>query len=108
MVSKPTKNLRSNQTEAEKQLWKVLRAKRFQHLKFRRQVEIGPYIVDFVCHGKNVIIEVDGGQHASQQGADEIRTQFLESEGYRVLRFWNNEVQEDLDGVLEIISKDLK
>jgi len=70
---------------------------------FRRQALLGRYIVDFVCHGLKLIIEVDGGQHRKQRARDRARTRFLEGEGYRVLRFWNNEALRNIDGVLEMI-----
>jgi len=108
MTLSKTKTLRSNQTEAEKRLWKELRAKRYQGLKFRRQVAIGLYIADFVCHEKKLVIEVDGGQHANQVAADNQRTKFFEKDGYKVLRFWNNEVLENLEGVMKVIYINIK
>jgi len=95
--------LRQNQTEAEKKLWQVLSGKQMSGKKFCRQHAIGEYIVDFICVNENLIIELDGGQHASHIGYDEIRTAFLNSCGYRVLRFWNNEVLENIEGVVEHI-----
>ena len=80
-----------------------MRASRFQNLKFKRQKLIGNYIVDFVCLEQKLIIELDGGQHAEQIEYDKTRTNFLESEGYEVLRFWNNQVLHELEGVLEVI-----
>jgi very-short-patch-repair endonuclease len=74
---------------------------------FRRQVRLGRYIVDFVSHGLKLIIEIDGGQHAERTAADAKRTKFLELEGYRVLRFWNNEVLGNIDGVLEMIQNSI-
>ena len=97
------KSLRSNQTDAEMQLWYHLRAHRFMDLKFKRQKPIGAYIVDFVCIERKLILELDGGQHAENVGYDERRTKFLESEGYQVLRFWNNQVLQEMDSVLEVI-----
>ena len=97
------KTLRTNQTDAEIVLWYYLRAHRFFGLKFKRQKPIGSYIVDFVCLEQKLIIELDGGQHAEQVEADEKRTRFLESEGYKVLRFWNNQVLHEMEGVLEAI-----
>jgi very-short-patch-repair endonuclease len=89
-------------TDAERKLWLALRAHRLNGLSFRRQVPVGPYIVDFVCHDARLIVEVDGGQHADSV-ADQRRDAWLESAGYRVLRFWNNEVLGNLDGVLSQI-----
>ena len=99
------KELRSHQTEAENRMWYFLRAKRFGNLKFKRQQVIGPYIVDFVCYKKRLIIELDGGQHQFPEKIlyDLERTEFLEAEGFRVLRFWNHEVFLELDAVLEAI-----
>ena len=96
--------MRSEPTEAERKLWWHLRHRLTLHdSHFRRQVYLGRYIVDFVSHGLKLIVEVDGGQHAEQERRDAVRTRFLESEGYRVLRFWNNEVLGNVDGVLEMI-----
>ena len=102
------KSLRSNQTEAEKVLWYHLRAGRFLNLKFKRQKPIGSYIVDFVCLEQKLIIELDGGQHADKVDYDKKRTEFFESHGYRVLRFWNNDVLNNLESVLEEIKTYLK
>ena len=91
--------------EAERQLWWHLRYRlTVPGSHFRRQVRLGPYIVDFVCHALRIAIEIDGGQHAEQVERDARRTRFLEAHGYRVLRFWNNEVLANIDGVLELIN----
>ena len=92
-------------TEAEKRLWYFLRGHRFDALKFKRQHPIGPYIVDFAAASQRLIIELDGGQHDSQRNQDARRTAWLEREGYRVLRFWNNELFENLDAVLQAIGE---
>ena len=97
------KALRSNQTEAEQRLWYHLRAHRFVGLKFKRQKPIGRYIVDFVCLQHRLIIELDGGQHAEQVAYDQQRDAWLRSQGYTILRFWNNEVMQQLEDVLEQI-----
>jgi len=97
------KTLRTNQTEAEQRLWYHLRAHRFMDFKFKRQKPMGRYIVDFVCVERRLIIELDGGQHAEQVVYDQHRDAWLRSQGYTVLRFWNNEVMQQLDGVLEQI-----
>lgn len=97
------KALRSNQTEAEQRLWYHLRAHRFMGLKFKRQKPVGRYIVDFVCLEHRLIIELDGGQHAEQVVYDQHRDAWLRSQGYTVLRFWNNDVMQQLEGVLEQI-----
>jgi adenine-specific DNA-methyltransferase len=92
---------------AEKILWYYLRQKQIKNAKFRRQHIIGKYIVDFVCLPKRLIVEVDGGQQASQERYDAHRTRWLESQGFKVLRFWNNEVLANTELVLEIIVKHL-
>lgn len=97
------KTLRTQQTDAEQRLWYHLRAHRFMDVKFKRQKPLGRYIVDFVCLELRLIIEVDGGQHAEQVEYDQRRDAWLRSEGYTVLRFWNNEVMQQLEGVLEQI-----
>jgi very-short-patch-repair endonuclease len=98
------RHLRSEPTRAERKLWSRLRNRRFLGLKFKRQVPIDRFVADFVCLDAKLIIEVDGGQHAERAAADAQRTQMLESLGYVVLRFWNNEVLGNIDGVLEFIA----
>src|SRR5437588_12538507 len=93
------RRLRSNQTDAERKLWFALRDRRLGGYKFVRQEAIGPLIVDFVCREKLLVIEVDGGQH-SESKRDVRRDAYLTSEGYRVLRFWNNDVLTNHEGVL--------
>jgi very-short-patch-repair endonuclease len=92
-------------TEAEQILWTRLRARRFFGFKFRRQVPIGQYIVDFVCFNRRVVIELDGGGHgeAQQKQYDAVRTHWLESQRFRVVRFWNFELREDNDAIEELI-----
>lgn len=102
-VLRNAKTLRTNQTEAEQRLWYHLRAHRFMDLKFKRQKPMGRYIVDFVCVEQRLIVEIDGGQHAEQMEYDQRRDAWLRSQGYTVLRFWNNEVLQQLEGVLERI-----
>ena len=97
------RSLRENQTDAEGLLWHYLRHKQLDGHKFRRQQPIGPYIVDFACMPRKVIVELDGGQHAERRTHDERRDRFLQGQGYRLLRFWNNEVFENCFGVLERI-----
>lgn len=99
--------LRKNQTDAEKLLWYRLRNRQLVGCKFRRQQIIGPYIADFLCLEPKLIIELDGGQHATRQDQDEQRTRFLESLGYWVLRFWNHDVLRDINSVLEVILLDV-
>ena len=100
------RRLRGNMTDAERRLWYHLRAHRFDGNKIKRQVPIGLYIVDFACLGRKLIIEVDGGQHAESQ-SDVARDAYLEREGFRVLRFWNNDVIENMEGVLIEIARHL-
>ncbi len=95
--------LRKNLTDTERLIWSKLRNRQFAKFKFRRQVPIGPYIVDFVCFEQKFVIELDGGQHAQQTEYDASRTRWLEAEGYRVIRFWNHVVFEDDDSVEEAI-----
>ena len=101
------KKLRVNQTDAEKLIWKHLRSKQLSNTKFRRQQPIGNYIVDFVSFEKKLIIELDGGQHAGNQESDKKRDNWLTAQGYRVIRFWNNDVLENINGVLEKIMEKL-
>ncbi len=101
------RQLRKNLTDAEKRLWQELRMKQMDGHKFRRQFMIGKYIVDFACPEQKLIVELDGGHHSEQSGADANRTRWLESQGYTVLRFWNNEVTENLMGIKETIYKRL-
>jgi len=101
------RTLRKNLTDAERILWKHLRLRQFEGHKFRRQQPIGKYIVDFVCFEKKVIIEVDGGQHSEQVGYDSERDEQLGRQGFRVLRFWNNQVTQEIDAVKETIMKAL-
>jgi very-short-patch-repair endonuclease len=99
------KKLRKNSTHAETVLWNRLRAKQIEGIKFRRQQPIEGIIVDFVSFEKRIVIELDGGQHATGRANDLDRDRFLEKSGYRVLRFWNNEVLENLEGVLNVITE---
>ena len=100
---KHAKTLRQNQTDAEGLLWHYLRNKQLGGYKFRRQQPIGPYIADFACLSRKLLIELDGSQHAERKAHDEERDAFLRRAGYRVLRFWNNDVFENCFGVLESI-----
>ncbi len=89
-------------TDAERRLWAALRARRLRHLKFRRQHPLGPFIVDFACIEHSLVIEADGGQHVDSE-ADARRTAWLESRGWRVMRFWNNDILANPEGVQEAI-----
>lgn len=95
--------LRKELTPAEHKLWAYLRGNKFKGISFRRQHAIGNYIVDFCAIKNKLIIELDGSQHLEQEEYDAERTAFLESKGYNVLRFWNNEVMKDIQGVLRTI-----
>ena len=95
--------MRTGQTDAEAKLWLHLRGKRFSGHKFKRQQPIGPYIADFVCFRQGLVIEADGGQHADASEYDHTRTSWLKSQGFRVLRFWNNDVLQDTEAVLDVI-----
>ena len=86
------RSLRRDMTETERLMWAKLRNRRFGRFKFRRQVPIGRYIVDFVCFARRLIVELDGGQHTQQQAYDAERTRWLESNGFRVVRIWNHHV----------------
>lgn len=97
------RNLRGGQTDAEQKLWHHLRNRRLQGWKFRRQHEIDRYIVDFSCPDAALVVELDGSQHGEQLAYDEIRTHKLQTMGYRVLRFWDNEALTNIEGVLEVI-----
>jgi very-short-patch-repair endonuclease len=97
------KELRKRSTDAEKLIWKHLRLKQLEGLKFRRQQPIYTYIVDFVCFDKRIVIEVDGGQHSEEKEKDSERDNYLRKKGFEVLRFWNNEVFTNIEGVLEVI-----
>ena len=103
MASQNARRLRSNPTEAELRLWSRLRRRQLDGLRFRRQVPLGRFIVDFSCYDERLVIELDGGQHLESREEDAARTQWLESRGFRVLRFWNDEVFKNMDGVLETI-----
>jgi very-short-patch-repair endonuclease len=98
------KQLRREMTDAEKKLWHYLRAHRLRGRGFRRQVPLGPYVADFLCESHCLIVEVDGSQHMEHQRHDAERTQWLLRHGYRVVRFWNNDVLENVSGVLERIA----
>ncbi len=95
--------LRRAMTDAEKTLWRALRNRQLAGYKFRRQTTIGPYIADFACIAAHLVIELDGGQHATS-ATDAARTAWLKSQGWRVLRFWKDDVVENLTGVLETIA----
>ena len=99
--------LRTNMTDAEQHLWKYLRRRQIEGYKFRRQFLIGKYIVDFICLERRLIIEIDGGQHSEQLDYDLKRTSYLSSNGFKVIRFWNSDVFQETNAVLESIKSRL-
>jgi very-short-patch-repair endonuclease len=101
------RSLRQNMTEAERRIWQMLRSHQMAGYGFRRQVPIGRYIADFVCHEARLIVEIDGGQHDRSSPREVARSGFLQNEGYRVLRFWNNEILANPDGVHAVIADEL-
>ncbi len=96
------KELRTRSTDAERLLWSKVRAHRLYGFKFKRQQLIGDYIVDFVCFEAKLVVELDGGQHADST-SDSYRDNWLRSRGYKVLRFWNNDVLTNIEGVVEVV-----
>jgi very-short-patch-repair endonuclease len=105
---KYARTLRQSQTDAERKLWRRLRDRRLTEFKFRRQHPIGPFIADFCCIEARLIVELDGSQHALHRNSDATRTVFLEAEGFRVLRLWDNEILTNIDGVLQRIALALR
>jgi len=104
-ISPHAARLRSEATDAERRLWSALRNRQIEGCKFRFQASICPFVADFLCVEKMLIVEVDGGQHDEE--VDRGRTGFLQARGYRVLRFWNNDVLENLEGVVAVIKSAL-
>ncbi|WP_429187970.1 endonuclease domain-containing protein [Aeromonas veronii] len=104
------KRLRRDATQAEQKMWQQLRNRRLAGLKFRRQMPIGPYVVDFICLEQGLVIEVDGSQHDEQAARkhDETRTAYLNQQGFRVIRVWNNDVLSRLNAVLDFILLSLR
>ena len=100
-----SRELRLNATEAERKLWAQLSARKVSGIRFNRQFPIGPFICDFVSRTAKLVIEVDGGQHAVDVEKDQARTSYLEAQGYRVIRFWNNDVLERIEGVIGEIER---
>jgi len=103
------RNLRKQMTEAEKRLWRLLRAQQLQGHKFRRQAAVGPYVVDFVCFSHKLIVELDGPQHSESdaQRHDARRSDWLASRGFRIIRFWNHQLDEEIHSVVESIQRAL-
>ncbi len=107
MLKENARRLRKQMTDAERSLWHLLRRKQIDGHRFRKQVPIGRYIVDFACLDARLIIEADGGQHADAADADTERDAWLRSQNFRVLRFWNNDVLKNPEGVMEVIPEAL-
>ncbi|HAI73780.1 MAG TPA: DNA (cytosine-5-)-methyltransferase [Candidatus Moranbacteria bacterium] len=98
-VLQRSRNLRKNATPQEIIIWSRIKNRNFKKLKFRRQYQLGKYIVDFICLEKKLIIELDGWQHSEQENYDLERTNYLERQGFKVIRIWNEEINSNLDGV---------
>jgi very-short-patch-repair endonuclease len=108
LKAKLQRRLRKSLTDAEQHLWRSLRREQVPSFRFRRQHPFGDYIIDFVCLEAMLAIEIDGGQHGEQTTRDTKRTEMLEKAGFRVLRFWNNEVLQETEAVMAVIWKELK
>jgi len=108
LLKQRSRDLRKNLTDAEQKLWQKLRKQQINDHKFRRQFVLGNYIVDFICLDKRLIVEVDGGQHMDNVDYDLQRDEWLKSQNFKVLRFWNNQVLNEIDSVLEVIVKNLE
>jgi very-short-patch-repair endonuclease len=106
-IKERRRELRRRQTEAERFLWGALRNRHLQGLKFFRQYSFGPYILDFYCPEKSLAIELDGGQHnlPENRAYDADRTAYLEAHGVEVIRFWNSDVMQDVQAVLQVIAQ---
>ena len=101
------RTLRKNSTPQERKMWSILRNHKFYGLEFKRQYPVGGYIVDFICREKHIIIEIDGGQHNEEVNieSDSKRTEYLNSRGYKVYRFWNNDIDNNIEGVYQALFK---
>jgi very-short-patch-repair endonuclease len=104
-LTKRARRLRRDMTDAERKLWSRLRNRQFENIKFVKQFPIGPYVADFAARSLRLVIELDGGQHSPSKDAG--RTKVIEAHGYRVIRFWNNDVMENIEGVLEAIVREV-
>lgn len=111
MINKEkARNLRNNQTPQEQKIWSIIRNRQFYGYRFLRQYCIGSYIVDFICRSQKIIIEIDGGQHNNPKDIeyDKQRNNYLNSKGYRVLRFWNSDVDSNIEGVYKTLKSEFK
>lgn len=106
--TKRAQELRNNATEAEQCLWVHLRLRQLRGFKFSRQMSVGPFVCDFLCRERGLVVELDGGQHGDRVAEDKHRTAFLNAHGLTVLRFWNNDIFENVNGVLEAIIAELE
>lgn len=97
------RRLRKSETDAERKIWQQLRSRNLNNAKFRRQHPVGPYVVDFICINEKLVIELDGSQHQRQQDYDAERTTYLERAGYRVVRFWDDDVLLKTESVMQAI-----
>ena len=106
-IQKNARELRKNMTPQERKLWSLIKNRQFYNFRFRRQFPIGNYIADFVCREKRIVIEIDGGQHneVNEKEYDNKRTEFLKMQGYIVIRFWNNDIDNNISGVYEELKK---
>jgi very-short-patch-repair endonuclease len=107
MPNQRARRLRQSSTDAERRMWSALRDRRLTRYKFRRQHPVGDFILDFACTEFRLVIELDGGQHADDP-ADIRRTAWLEGQGWKVIRFWNNDIVTNTDGVLQAILRTLR
>lgn len=105
-LTKTARKLRRNMTDAELKLWSRVRNRQLEDTKFVKQFQIGPHVADFAARNLKLIIELDGGQH--NKAKDAARTSLIEAHGYRVLRFWNKDVMQNINGVLEAISEEIR
>jgi len=106
-LTRNARKLRTHSTDAERLFWSKVRAHRLLGYKFKRQQPVGSYIVDFICSEWSLIVELDGGQHAMSE-TDVLRDSWLRTQGFQVLRFWNNDVMTNIEGVLEVVIKQLR
>ena len=110
IINQNARELRKNMTTHERKLWNLLKNKQFYGFRFRRQYPIEKYIVDFICREKRIIVEIDGGQHNIPKNINDdlIRDEFLKSQGYTVIRFWNNDIDNNIEGVYKELQKVFK
>jgi adenine-specific DNA-methyltransferase len=105
-ITARARELRKNMTPAERILWKAIRSRRFANFKFRRQHPFGEYILDFYCSNTQLLLEIDGETHLGNEKADEKRSAWLQQQGVKVLRFWNTQIYDEFESVLEMIFRE--